>query len=103
VSLLVDLLVEGQPEWSTHKCFSNRIAAGSVTSRDIRTVTDTAQWLQVESMDKDVQSYNLPALPRTARYVLHKNECYDWGAIGWLLNTGLVKPSRYKQVHCQFS
>ena len=28
----------------------------------------------------------LPALPPNARYVLHKNECFDWGTAGWLLS-----------------
>ena len=27
----------------------------------------------------------LPALPPNARYVLHQNECWDWGTVGWLL------------------
>ena len=32
------------------------------------------------------------SLPPNARYVTHRNECYDWGTLGWLLNT--------KQVTC---
>ena len=27
----------------------------------------------------------LPALPPNLRFVLHVNECYDWGTLGWLL------------------
>ena len=27
----------------------------------------------------------LPALPPNARYVLHQNECFDWGTFGWLI------------------
>ncbi len=38
----------------------------------------------------------LPALPANARYVYHPNECYDWGTVGWLLQSGLVQPSKYK-------
>ena len=30
---------------------------------------------------------DLPLLPRNARYVLHANECSDWGTFGWLLAT----------------
>ena len=30
---------------------------------------------------------DLPLLPRNARYVMHVNECYDWGTFGWLLAT----------------
>ena len=30
---------------------------------------------------------DLPLLPRNARYVMHANECYDWGTFGWLLAT----------------
>ncbi len=32
-----------------------------------------------------LEDLDLPALPRNARYVVHKNECYDWGTFGWLL------------------
>ena len=28
----------------------------------------------------------LPDLPANARYVLHQNDCYDWGTFGYLLN-----------------
>lgn len=34
-----------------------------------------------------VQVVELPALPSNARYVLHNNECYDWGTFGWVLMT----------------
>ena len=30
------------------------------------------------------------SLPPNARYVTHRNECYDWGTLGWLLNTKQV-------------
>ena len=36
-------------------------------------------------------------LPRNAKYVQHANECYDWGAVGWLLlHSGQVKLSHYR-------
>jgi hypothetical protein len=39
----------------------------------------------------------LPPLPPNARYVYHRNECYDWGTAGWLLkDSGLVDSSKYK-------
>ena len=34
------------------------------------------------------------SLPPNARYVTHRNECYDWGTLGWLLNTKQVTSYR---------
>ncbi|KAL4428545.1 hypothetical protein ABPG75_002634 [Micractinium tetrahymenae] len=39
---------------------------------------------------------DLPALPPNARYLYHKNECYDWGTIGWVFSTGQANPEDYK-------
>lgn len=30
------------------------------------------------------------SLPPNARYITHRNECYDWGTLGWLLTTKQV-------------
>ena len=30
----------------------------------------------------------LPVLPRHARYLHHKNECFDWGTFGWVRQAG---------------
>jgi hypothetical protein len=39
----------------------------------------------------------LPALPHNARYIWHRNSCYDWGAWGWLLqDSGMVQLERYR-------
>ena len=43
----------------------------------------------------------LPTLPPNARYVLHENECLDWGTAGWLLSLppshpDAVDASRYR-------
>lgn len=44
-----------------------------------------------------VQFARLPGLPDNAKYVQHKNECYDWGTVGWLLlHSGKVKMSEFK-------
>lgn len=34
---------------------------------------------------------HLPPLPEhaNASYIYHRNECYDWGSVGWLLRSGL--------------
>ena len=49
--------------------------------------------LHVLQLDK------LPTLPSNAKYVQHKNECYDWGTFGWLLlKSGHVSPSKYKYI-----
>lgn len=37
-------------------------------------------------------------LPSNARYVTHKNECYDWGTLGWLLTTKRVSAGTYASV-----
>ncbi len=36
------------------------------------------------------QRPDLPTLPPNARYLYHKNECYDWGTIGWVFSSGQV-------------
>lgn len=44
-----------------------------------------------------VQFARLPKLPENAKYIPHINECYDWGALGWLLlHSGKVNISQYK-------
>lgn len=35
-------------------------------------------------------------LPRNAEYIIHKNECYDWGSVGWALQTEKVDTRIYK-------
>jgi hypothetical protein len=35
------------------------------------------------------------SLPPNARYVTHRNECYDWGTLGWLLTTKQVTRCRH--------
>lgn len=37
----------------------------------------------------------LPELPANARYEFHKNECFDWGTIGWVLQQTSVDTSPY--------
>lgn len=50
----------------------------------------------VQSTDSAVLQ-KLPRLPPNAKYVHHKNECYDWGTFGWLLlKSGHVSSSKYK-------
>lgn len=49
------------------------------------------------SLNMLLQLEKLPRLPPNAKYVQHKNECYDWGTFGWLLlKSGHVSPSKYK-------
>lgn len=38
---------------------------------------------------------DLPDLPPNARYLTHKNECYDWGTIGWVFSSGQANPEQY--------
>jgi hypothetical protein len=51
----------------------------------------------------DIASWTagLPSLPYNARYVLHQNECMDWGTVGWLLrlpsnHSDAVNTGRYR-------
>jgi hypothetical protein len=39
----------------------------------------------------------LPDLPPNARYIWHRNSCYDWGTWGWLLqDSGMVQLDKYR-------
>ncbi|KAL3146682.1 hypothetical protein ABBQ32_000910 [Trebouxia sp. C0010 RCD-2024] len=52
----------------------------------------------VQSTEASVLA-KLPPIPANAKYVQHKNECYDWGTFGWLLlKSGHVTPSKYKYI-----
>lgn len=39
---------------------------------------------------------DLPKLPANARYLMHPNQCYDWGTFGWAINSTHVNASRYQ-------
>jgi hypothetical protein len=39
---------------------------------------------------------NFPLLPPNARFLLHPNECYDLGTVGWVLQTQIKNISKYK-------
>ena len=43
-----------------------------------------------EMMSFSAMSMMAGSLPPNARYVTHRNECYDWGTLGWLLTTKQV-------------
>ncbi len=40
----------------------------------------------------------LPELPPNARYLFHENKCYDWGTIGWAIDSGRVDTSGYRHI-----
>lgn len=40
----------------------------------------------------------MPELPPNAKYIHHKNECFDWGTFGWAIRTKQVDTSRYKYI-----
>jgi len=42
------------------------------------------------------QWLSLPRLPINARYVQHKNVCFDWGTFGWALFNLNLDISKYK-------
>ena len=49
----------------------------------------------MQAMGEEMMSFSAMAnlagsLPPNARYLTHRNECYDWGTLGWLLSQGKV-------------
>ena len=46
---------------------------------------DGAEYLIILNGVDHPASLHLPQLPANARYVAHKNECYDWGTYAWAL------------------
>lgn len=57
---------------------------------DANTLKNSSDWMS-----------GLPSLPHNARYILHQNECMDWGSVGWLFrlpanHTDAVDTSRYR-------
>ena len=38
---------------------------------------------------------DMPDLPKNAKYIHHKNECFDWGTFGWAIGTNQVDVGRY--------
>ena len=59
---------------------------------------DGAQYLVILNGVTNAQDSRLPPLPANARFVVHKNECYDWGTYAWALETE-VKQSDYSCAH----
>mmetsp|Transcript_3206 Transcript_3206/g.9295 ORF Transcript_3206/g.9295 Transcript_3206/m.9295 type:complete len:532 (-) Transcript_3206:1175-2770(-) len=51
-----------------------------------------------EKASNEVASALAGRLPPNARTVLHGNECYDWGTLGWIMVNGIVDTGRYKYV-----
>jgi hypothetical protein len=51
-----------------------------------------------EMMSFSAMSSMAGSLPPNARYVTHRNECYDWGTLGWLLTTKQVDTSKYEYI-----
>ena len=41
---------------------------------------------------------DMPELPKNAKYIHHKNECFDWGTFGWAISTKQVELARYKYI-----
>lgn len=48
---------------------------------------DGAQYVFVLNGLRSLSDPRLPRLPPNARYVLHENECYDWGTYAWVFST----------------
>ena len=41
---------------------------------------------------------DMPELPKNAKYIHHKNECFDWGTFGWAISTKQVELARYRYI-----
>ena len=57
--------------------------------------SDGAQYVIVLNGMASLDDARLPHLPYNAKYVLHPNECYDWGTYTWVLEQ-VADPSNYK-------
>ncbi|KAH7621353.1 hypothetical protein NADE_006616 [Nannochloris sp. 'desiccata'] len=44
----------------------------------------------------DKHILDTPVLPSNARFILHPNECFDLGTVGWVLQTQIKDLSKYK-------
>jgi hypothetical protein len=56
---------------------------------------DGAQYIIILNGITSLQDERLTLLPSNARYVLHANECYDWGTYAWVLDMH-VKEADYE-------
>lgn len=45
--------------------------------------------------DSNEETLELPILPKNAHYLRHPNKCYDWGTIGWAIESGQVDLEKY--------
>lgn len=53
-------------------------------------------YIIVIQQTQSLKGLQLPTLPYNARYIMHTNECYDWGTFGWLLfHSGEVDYNAY--------
>ena len=58
---------------------------------------DDSDYLFIINTDAPDRPGNLPSLlALNARYVFHRNECYDWGSFGWAMSQSLVDTKRYR-------
>ena len=49
--------------------------------------SDGAEYVIILNGQSSTNDARLPELPINARYVLHSNECYDWGTYAWALTS----------------
>ena len=111
-TLVVHIFADTDPEYLENLNFfvHHGILKGDVTAEYVIIVQSNSTsavrlrccWLWGFSAESPIalccgQVARLPILPTNARYILHKNECYDWGAVGWLLlRSGKIHLSRFK-------
>eukprot|EP00879_Flechtneria_rotunda_P012042 GHRR01012577.1.p1 GENE.GHRR01012577.1~~GHRR01012577.1.p1 ORF type:complete len:347 (+),score=93.53 GHRR01012577.1:547-1587(+) len=56
-----------------------------------------ADYIIIVQEDPSLKRVPLPDPPAHAKYVHHRNECYDWGTYGWLLlESGMVDIKQYR-------
>lgn len=67
---------------------------------------DGAQYVFVLNGLTSLNDPRLPRLPPSARYVLHENECYDWGTYAWVFSD-VQDPQHFQCTNstclCQYS
>lgn len=109
-TLIVHIFADTDPEYMANFQFFVRHAISRTDGAEYIVIVQTDNFTTVKAIWYLPQNCNsffsggilllqvehLPPLPSNAKYVPHKNECYDWGAVGWLLlRSGHVDLSRF--------
>ena len=92
-----------QLSFSRQVCQHSIACPGPGTSRTcaLPAMVTLHQWLPIidnvlQLSDNSID--DMPELPKNAKYIQHRNECFDWGTFGWAISTNKVDVGLYKFV-----